>query len=43
MNVYLNHICVDLGEQVIFTLQKQALLSLLLSFITHHHNYLLNV
>lgn len=43
VDTYLNHICVDLEEQVMFTSQKQALLILLLSFITFYYNYLLNV
>lgn len=34
VDFYLNHVYMDLGEQVMFTLQKHALLLLLLCFIT---------
>lgn len=42
VNIYLNHVCVDLGDQVMFTLQKHGLLILLLSFITLHCGCLLD-
>lgn len=45
LDIYLNHIQMDLREQVMFTLQKKknALLILLLRFITLYYNCLLNV